>query len=128
MKTLKLFSILFVSISLFSCNKDKNSPTITVAQPTNHSHHTLNEMLHIEATFEDDVDLKSYSIFIGDVDGNHTHDFHFMTDSTISGKSHEFHEHTMIPDSLNSMEYYIHFNVTDAADKVTSETIMIHVM
>jgi hypothetical protein len=128
MKTLKLFSILFVSISLLSCNKDKSGPTITVAQPANHSHHSLSGMLHIEATFEDDVDLKSYSIFIGDVEGNHTHDFHYMTDSTISGKSHEFHEHTMIPDSLNSMEYYIHFNVTDAADKVTSEAIMIHVM
>ena len=128
MKTLKLLSILLLSTILFSCNKDKNEPTITVAQPANHSNHSLGNMLHIEATFEDDVDLKSYSIFIGDVDGNHTHDFHYMTDSTISGTSYEFHEHTMIPDSLNSMEYYLHFNVTDAADKVTSEAIMIHVM
>ena len=128
MKTLKLFSILFVSSILFSCNKDKSSPIITVAQPTNHAHLSLSSMLHIEATFEDDVDLKSYSIFIGDVDGNHTHDFQYMADSTISGTSYEFHEHTMIPDSLNAMEYYIHFNVTDAADKVTSEAVMIHIM
>ena len=57
MKTLKLLSILLLSTILFSCNKDKSSPTITVAQPANHSHHSLGAMLHIDATFEDDVDL-----------------------------------------------------------------------
>ena len=116
-----------VSIVLFSCNKDKEDPTITIAQPTDHSNHTKGEMLHIEATFEDDQDLSSYSIHIGDENGNHAADFDFHSHGSISGKSHEFHEHTMIPDTIG-MVYYLHFEVTDAEGKKSTASHMMHFM
>jgi len=127
MKKLNLAIICALILGFFSCNKDIESPTITVTQPTNHSTHTKGEMLHIEATFEDDVELASYSIHIGDENGEHSSDFHYMVDSEISGKSYSLHEHTMIPDTIG-MVYYLHINVTDASDKTTSESIMLHFM
>jgi hypothetical protein len=127
MKKLNLAIFCALILSFFSCNKDKESPIITVTQPTNHSTHTKGEMLHIEATFEDDDELASYSIHIGDENGEHSSDFHYMVDNAISGKSYSLHEHTMIPDTIG-MVYYLHINVTDASDKTTSESIMLHFM
>ena len=114
-------------MALFSCNKDKSAPTVLIVQPEAHTNFSTGDMIHIEATFEDDKELASYSIFMGDENGNHASDFHYMESSSISGKSFEFHEHTMVPDSIG-MVYYLHFQVTDAEDKTTSESVMLHFM
>tara|TARA_Y100000385_G_C12803815_1_gene513052 strand:+ start:187 stop:570 length:384 start_codon:yes stop_codon:yes gene_type:complete len=127
MKKVKLIFCIALATILISCKKDKESPVITITQPTNHSNHNKGEMLHIDANFDDDVELANYSIYIGDENGDHSADFHFMVSEDISGKSFELHKHIMIPDTVG-MVYYLFFNVTDAEEKSTSESIMLHFM
>src|SRR5690606_4443364 len=106
-----LFAALAVTVSLSSCKKDKEDPTITVNEPTEHSHHMWGETVHVEATFADDMGLKSYEVLLGDEAGNHDHMFDFDVSGTINGTEYDFHEHFVVPDSAEMMRY-IHFTVT----------------
>ncbi|MFD1551662.1 hypothetical protein DNU06_02835 [Putridiphycobacter roseus] len=126
MKNIFMFAtIALLSTSIVSCNKDKENPTIVVSTPENHTTFKWGEEVHVEATFTDDTELKSYKVFVGDADGNHNHDIGFMEEGTTTETSYEFHEHFMIPDSVASMAY-IYFEVTDAEEKTTTEQVMIH--
>ena len=51
--------------------------------PANHSNHEMGDELHIQAVFSDNEALASYKLFIGDVEGEHTHDFHFEEEKDI---------------------------------------------
>ena len=128
MKTIKsLFAISIVSIlALTSCKKDKEDPTITITTPAEHSEHALGSMIHVEGTFEDDRDLKSYTMMVGDVNGEHIHGFHHDESSDISGKSYHYHSMVTMPDSLSVMMFYLHFTVTDAKGKTASVKHMLH--
>lgn len=124
---IKLLSIALIAVTIISCKKDKENPTITIGEPSNHSEHTYGSELHLEATFEDDRELKSYHIYAGDAAGNHATDFDLMFSGDISGKSYDFHEHADIPSGIGSV-YYLYFEVVDADDKKTTEQVMIHLI
>ncbi|MBK6952229.1 MAG: DUF4625 domain-containing protein [Crocinitomicaceae bacterium] len=125
-----ILNIAFASTILFtfvSCKKDKENPTILIAEPINHSEHLWGSEVHIEATFADDRDLKSYHIHMGTEAGDHTPEFNIEFTGDISGKSYDFHEHFMVPDSIEHV-YYLHFEVTDAEGKSTEAKLMLHFM
>lgn len=126
MKT-KLFIIGLVTVAAIStsCKKDKQDPTIEVTTPDEHSEHTWGSEVHINANFEDDQGLKSYTVMVTDADGNHDHAFDFMKTGDISGVSYTFHEHFVVPDSAEHMRW-INFSVTDAEDKTATATWMLH--
>jgi len=113
--------------SLSSCKKDKENPEITINEPANHSEHLWGEEVHVEVTFSDDRDLKSFHIFIATETGAETPEFVVDFAENISGKSYDFHEHFVVPDSVGSV-YYLHFSVTDAEDKTTTDKLMLHFM
>lgn len=129
MKTALYFAAAGVALltSLSSCKKDKENPEITINEPANHSEHLWGGEVHIEATFSDDRDLKSYHIYIGTEAGAETPEFTVDFAENISGKSFDFHEHFIVPDSVESV-YYLHFSVTDAEDKTTTDKLMLHFM
>jgi hypothetical protein len=126
MKTKLLFIGLLATTSIFtSCKKDKENPTITVSTPDEHSEHLWGATVHLNANFSDDQGLKNYTVMVTDADGNHDHDFDFMTSGDISGKSYDFHEHFVVPDSAMTMRW-VTFSVTDAEDKNTTLSWMLH--
>lgn len=128
MKKIVKFSIAALAvIALVSCKKDKENPTITIAEPADHSEHLWGAEMHVEATFEDDRELKSYHIHIGNETGDHMPEFDVEFEGDISGKSYDFHEHVVVPDSIGA-EYYLHFEVTDAEGKSTEQKLMLHFM
>lgn len=126
MKTFNfLATTIILSTTLVACKKDKENPTISISTPAEHTTFNWGETVHIEAEFEDDRALKSYSVMMGDEEGNHDHDFDFMISEDIDGMSYHFHEHFMVPDSV-AMMAWLHFTVVDAEDKSTSQKWMLH--
>lgn len=113
--------------SLTSCKKDKENPTITINTPSNHQEFTWGTELHIEATFEDDRELASYHVYIGNEAGEHAHEFELEFSGNITGDSFDFHEHYVIPNAID-MVYYLHFVVKDAEGKESTEKLMLHFM
>ncbi|WP_027420705.1 DUF4625 domain-containing protein [Crocinitomix catalasitica] len=121
-------AITFISLmGLTSCKKDKEVPTITVNEPADHTELMWGDQLHIEATFEDDRELESYRVYLGNQLGVKSTDFDIDFTGTISGTSYDFHDHVMVPDSVG-MVYYLHFEVSDAEGKTTSASHMLHFM
>ena len=129
MKSTFKISALFILglITLTSCKKDKEDPTITITSPENHSEHHEGSSVNLKATFADDRDLASYEVMVGDVDGNHIHEFHFEDENEISGESYDYSSTLTFPDSLSLDAYYVHFMVTDAEGKTASDKLMLHV-
>lgn len=125
MKRIKLFALMALSITVVSCKKDKEDPTITVTEPTEHSHFLWGEEVHIHATFEDDRGLKSYEAYMGDEDGNMDMSFGFHFSDDLEGVSYAFHEHFVVPDSAMMMRW-VHLSVTDAEDKTATQKWMLH--
>ena len=114
-----------LTFGLTACKKDKEKPTVSVSEPVEHSTFKWGETVHIDAEFADDRDLKHYHVFIGDMAGNHNHDFDFMKSEDISGESYHFHKHFVVPDTAPEMAW-VHFEVKDAEDKVTELKWMLH--
>ena len=124
---IKLSMIAMLLVVVTSCKKDKESPSIVISEPANHSEHMMGSEIHIEAVFSDDRDLASYKVYIGTEEGALTPEFDVQYNGTISGKVYEFHEYFMVPTSIE-MVYYLHFEVTDAEGKSTTEKVMLHFM
>lgn len=124
-----IFSILLLaSVSVItSCKKDKEDPTIVVAEPEDHSEFHWGEEIHAEAAFGDDRELSSYRVYVGTSDGSVASELNADFSGSISGSSYDFHEHVMIPDSVTGM-FYVYFKVTDAEDKSATAQRMIHIM
>lgn len=116
-----------VALTMTSCKKDKENPTITINLPVNHSNHTKGAEIHIEASFTDDRELKSYHIHIGTESGEHTPEFDVEFEGDLSGKIFDFHEHFHSPTTIGSV-YYLHFEVMDAEGKSANEKVMLHFM
>lgn len=113
------------ALSISSCTKDTEAPTVNFITPANHSNHEMGEELHIQAIFSDNEALATYELFIGDVDGEHTHDFHFKEEKDIEGTSHELHTHTDIPEDIGEV-YYLHYVVKDEEGNSFADKVMLH--
>jgi hypothetical protein len=122
---LKITWATMVVITLVSCKKDKEDPTMNIAEPVDHTEYHWGDELHTEVLFEDDRELKSYHIHMGNLAGDHVAEFDLMYAGDISGTSYSFHEHFVVPDSIEEV-YYLHFQVTDAEGKSTSGKRMLH--
>jgi len=122
-----LFAAVLSLLSLTACKKDKENPTIIIAEPINHSEHSIGSELHIEVSFEDDRELKSYHIHIGNEAGDHMPEFDLKFEGDITGKTYDFHEHFVIPTGISSV-YYLHFEVTNAEGKSSTDKVMLHFM
>jgi len=125
-KVINLISLALLVAIISSCGKDKENPTIVLNSPAMHSHHTNGTNISMDATLEDDKELASYHMHIGDVDGNHDMAFPWEESGNIDGKSFTLTSSTTIPNGLSGM-YYIHIMVTDAEGKTTESSTMIHV-
>ena len=127
MKTKSIFiiAIAFVAVSLTSCKKDKEDPTISVVEPDDHQHFIWGEEVHVEANFTDDQALKSYDVSIQDDAGNISTDFNFHYTGDLEGATGYFHEHAIVPDSCMSMGY-VSFTISDMEDKTVTEKRMVH--
>ena len=117
--------LLFSLLTLTACNKDKEDPKIEVSTPEAHSEHHWGDEVDIKATFTDDVELKSYHVEIGDVDGNHTHEFHFSDEGDINGTEYSYSGKLTVPSDIEEV-YYLHFHVTDAEGNETKSKVMLH--
>jgi hypothetical protein len=124
-KTTYLFALLTLALSFTSCKKDKEDPTITVSTPAAQSVHLYENEVHIDATFEDDQGLKSYTVMVGDADGTMLTAFDFMETGTISGLTYNFHDHFSVPTD-GPMMAWIYFTVVDAEDKSITKKWMLH--
>lgn len=124
---LKITLAVFAVFILVSCKKDKENPTITIVEPMDHEEFAWGDELHVEAIFEDDRELMSYHIHLGNEAGDPAPEFNVDFSGTLSGKSYSFHEHAIVPDSVETI-YYLHFEVTDVEGKITTQKLMLHFM
>ena len=85
------------------------------------------DMIQVEATFTDDVDLAKYFVEIGDENGEHLSDFHNDDSGDISGVVHRYSAMITIPDSLMMDMFYLHFTVSDMSGKSSTEKVMLHI-
>ncbi len=114
-------------VFMSSCAKDKEDPTITITSPENHSEHHEGSDVAIKAIFEDDKELASYKIEVGDESGEHIHEFHFFDEKTdLEGEKFEYSNTLTFPDSLTLNAYYLHFEVKDAEGKTATSKVMLH--
>lgn len=118
---LSLASVLAIS----GCKKDEEAPLITINSPANHSDFAMGSSIAVDATFEDERELKSYKVFIGTEDGEPTSDFSFSQEGELTGKSFEYSASITIPDNIDFI-YYLHFEVTDKKDNVGTANHMLH--
>ncbi|MCB0737261.1 MAG: DUF4625 domain-containing protein [Bacteroidetes bacterium] len=125
MKSLNIILLLVITIFATSCNSDKEDPVIEISSPANHSEHHWGDEIEVKAKFTDDQELMSFSAMIGDIDGNHTHEFHFMDSGNISGTEYEYSGTITVPTGIEEV-YYLHITVTDAEEKSTTEKVMLH--
>lgn len=95
-----------------SCNKDRENPTITVSEPGDGVEYHWGDQVHLEAMFEDNEELKSIHVFIGNASGDVDADLNVSFSQTIDGPVYEFHEHANVPDSADG-EYFVHFEAVD---------------
>ncbi len=119
------FFALLLSIILMSCNKEKGAPTIKIESPNAHSTHKWGETVHIEAMFEDEKELKDYTVFVGNEAGELLPIMDFNVTGTTTGASFEFHDHLIVPTDAPN-EAYVHFSVTNKANQTTKSKVMIH--
>lgn len=119
-----IFSLV-VAATLVSCKKDKENPTIFIESPENHKTYHSGDMIHANGTFSDDRGLKEYSIYVGDVNGEHNHAWHFMEQGSIDGDNFQWEGHLTVPDSMPEV-LFLHFEVTDLENKTASDKIMMH--
>lgn len=125
-RTTLLILLAITGLTLTSCKKDKEAPTIIVSEPIEHTHFTAGTSFQLSATFSDDQDLASFHTHTADAQGNHVLEFDWEEVGTISGKSHTLTSTVNIPAGINNV-YYLHFEVEDAEGKTTEELIEIHV-
>lgn len=125
LKYLCLPMAMALGLTITSCTNDTEAPSVNFISPANHSNHEMGDELHIKAIFTDNEALASYKLYMGDEEGNPTHDFHFEEEQSIEGTSHEIHTHTDIPSDLAEI-YYLHYTVEDAEGNSVSEKIMLH--
>ncbi len=125
MKIQFIGALALLATSLFSCQKDKENPTILITSPTNHGTYEAGDHIEAKATFSDDQGLKSFHVHIGDEEGGHYHGWDFEDEGTIEGTEYEWDGHTMVPDSLPMM-LWMHFEVEDQEGKVSNDKIMMH--
>ena len=119
--------IAVLSMGFTSCKKDKEDPTIDIIEPDDGATLAWGEEIHVELNFNDDRDLKHYSIMIGDAAGVLDTNFNFSYAEDISGTTHYFHEHAIVPDSCSSTIIYIYYNVEDAEGKTAAKTLTLHI-
>ncbi len=124
-KNILFFSLTASLIVLTSCNKDKEDPTIEESTPEQHSEHKWENEVHLNATFSDDKDLKSYTVKIVDGADNELSAFNFTHTHEISGMSYKFHEHFEVPTNAPMMAW-VKFMVIDAEDKTAEMKWMLH--
>lgn len=126
MKLFKIFAAIAVfTITFTSCKKDKENPVITVSKPEQHTNFKWGDKVHVSAAITDDRDLKHLHIFVGDMDGNHNHQFDFMSSTDISGESYDFHDHFEVPADAPD-KAWIYFEAEDAEGKKTELKWMLH--
>ena len=125
MKTKQYIFIIATAVFTVSCKKDKENPVIIMNIPEEHSEHTWGSLVHIEATFTDDLEFKQYDIFMGDEDGNYDTDIDFMRSGDVQGISYDFHDRFIVPDSVGTVSY-IHIEVEDNEGKISNLKWMIH--
>jgi len=114
----------FAIVTLTACKKDKENPSITISEPINLSLHSIGSELHIAVSFEDDRELKSYHIHIGNEAGEFMPEFDLEFGADISGKKYDFHEYYDTPTGIDSV-YYLHVEVTDAEGKTSTDKVML---
>lgn len=120
-----LLLLAVLSVSLVSCRKDKVAPDISITSPADHSEHVEGTTLAIAAQFSDEKELKSYTVFIGDEAGEHSHNFHFEDEGDISGTSYDYSAAVDVPSNIDEV-YYLHFEVSDAKGNSSAKKIMLH--
>ncbi|NQY68552.1 MAG: DUF4625 domain-containing protein [Flavobacteriales bacterium] len=125
-KKINIVAIILVTFSIIGCNKDKESPVISVSSPAMHDEYNYGDMIHVEATFTDDVDLASYSVSIGDESGGDIMGFESLDEDDITGVSHDYMGMITVPDTLMMSMFYLHIELTDLSGKTSSEKIMLH--
>lgn len=126
--TTSIILIALTALFVFTgCNKDKEAPTVTVTSPAEHSEFHAMDEVHLEATLADDKELASYSLMIGDVDGEHIHGFHHDESGNASGTEQELHTMITIPDSAGVSMFFVHITATDAEGKTGSASHMLHI-
>lgn len=125
-KVLSISFLLFCATILTSCNKDKESPTVIISNPIEHTHFDGGETIDITAVFSDDQDLASYEFYIGDAGLAPSTELVWGSTGTISGKGFTLNASTQLPTGLDD-EYYIVCKVVDSEGKTTTESIEIHV-
>lgn len=118
-------AITVLSLTLASCNKDKEAPIITVNSPDEHSHHLWGEMVHFEVTITDDQGLKSYTIMMVDADGNHEPTIDYMSSSEISGVTYDLEDHFTVPEDAPMMAW-LQITAVDMEGKTTEKQWMLH--
>lgn len=124
------FIVVFIAaaaVTLTSCGRDKEEPSITISTPVEHSEFALGDVIHVDAMFMDNKDLASYTVEVGDVNGEHLHEFHNDDSGTISGKEYHYHNMITIPAGFSTDIFYLHFTVKDAKDNETTKKWMLHI-
>ena len=123
-----LSMLALATLILSGCKKDKEDPTITVTTPAEHAEFNKSDVVHLEVTFADDRDLASFTMMVGDMDGEHIDNFHLDDSGDLTGSSYDYHKMITIPDSVLVSMFYLHFTVTDAEGKTASKKHMLHIM
>ena len=130
MRSLKSIPFLFLIglLVLTGCQEeDKENPRVTVLSPAVSSNYHFGDEVHVEALFEDDKELASYTMWVGDINGDPIPGFSFEEEGGASGKSQTVHSVVILPDSLDTSLWFLHYTLMDAAGKTGSTFHLLHV-
>ncbi len=112
---MKTIYILIISIILLaSCRKqDSSAPTIKITKPAYGATFNPGDTITIEGKFEDNEELGSYTVIVGDASKDSIPNFSFSENSSLSGEEYEYSSEIIIPSTVTDTSFYLHYNVKD---------------
>ncbi len=116
------FSVSVISTAFISCKEDDEAPHITFNSPVQSDAFHWGDTIHASITFEDNKNLYSFGVYMGEVNGDASTDWAFSVTNNLSGKEYTWEQDLVVPDSIPAT-LYLQANVTDAATHYTTGTV-----
>jgi hypothetical protein len=114
--------IALAGITATSCKEDKEAPLITINSPTTTDGYHWGDTIHASVTIEDNKNLYSFQIYIGELNGNASEDWPFSITNNLSGKEYTWEQDLVVPDSVPT-NLWLHCKATDAATLTSTQNV-----
>ena len=111
-----------VGLTISSCKEDSEAPLITINTPTSTDGFAWGDTVHASVTFEDNKNLYSFQVYIGELNGTGSIDWPYSITNNLSGKEYTWEQDLVVPDSVPTY-LWLHCKATDAATLESTQNI-----